>query len=852
MVAGDLVNTAARLQSRRARRAPCSWARRPTTRRPARSRTRRPASSCSRARSRRCRRGGRCGSSRSAAAAAGTSASRRRSSAATRSCGCSRTCSTPRRASGGCGWSRSRARPGSARAASRGSSSSTSTASSSRCWWHEGRSPSYGEGITFWALGEMVRSRAGLLESDDAATTRARIAEVARRARARRGASGGGSSPRCSRCSGAAEAPAGRRAGAVLGVADLLRAARRHRRRRAAVRGPPVGGPGHARLHRAHARVEPQRPDPDHHAGAARAARDAARAGAPASGRSSPSTSSRSTRRRCATCSAGSSPGLPEAAVRSIVARAEGIPLYAVETIRMLVADGRLRPRAEGGFEPAGELGELAVPGTLHALIAARLDALDAARPGAAPGRGGPRPVVHGRRAGRGRRARPCASCEARLAAARPQRAPARRDRPAIAGAWPVRVRPGAHPRGRLLDARAARPALAPPRRRAPLRVDRRRRAGGRPRGPLRRRLQGVDRGPRGGGARRRRPGSRSVPRPSGRTRSGHRRQAVDVPEQAIEITPDSSDVPDLHERAATAAISAARGDLALSHADAGLELVRSLGRAVPGHRLAHCPPGGCPGRAAATRGRADLAGGRARRARRSGRGRPRYGRPPRDARLLLRSPRARRAGRPHARECARPGGAPRARPRWPPSAPADRAQAAFYQGRLWEARALAAGGCRSPIEGGLEDTQLRIMSMLADVHRARRPGGASVAVQREAIDLAGTSARERVSSGSCSATSSRTRAGRATGTGPRAELAAAQQLDIDDAVAGRGCGCGSCSSGCYSGEAVGGGHRRRSSVPSRRWTTATLGRGARLPRACCAHRRSLGRRRASVGSSRT
>ena len=25
-------------------------------------------------------------------------------------------------------------------------------------WWHEGRSPSYGEGITFWALGEMVRS----------------------------------------------------------------------------------------------------------------------------------------------------------------------------------------------------------------------------------------------------------------------------------------------------------------------------------------------------------------------------------------------------------------------------------------------------------------------------------------------------------------------------------------------------------------------------------------------------------------------------------------------------------------------------------------------------------------------
>ncbi|MFN8631008.1 MAG: ATP-binding protein [Chloroflexota bacterium] len=45
-------------------------------------------------------------------------------------------------------------------------------------WWHEGRSPAYGEGITFWALGEMVRSRARLLEDDDAATTRSRIADM--------------------------------------------------------------------------------------------------------------------------------------------------------------------------------------------------------------------------------------------------------------------------------------------------------------------------------------------------------------------------------------------------------------------------------------------------------------------------------------------------------------------------------------------------------------------------------------------------------------------------------------------------------------------------------------------------
>ncbi|MFI5227391.1 MAG: ATP-binding protein, partial [Candidatus Limnocylindrales bacterium] len=72
---------------------------------------------------------------------------------------------------------------------------------------------------------------------------------------------------------------------------------------------------------------------------------------------------------------AGLVPGLPAATVRSIVARADGIPLYAVETIRMLVADGRLTEK-DGRYEPVGELGELAVPETLQALIAARLDGL--------------------------------------------------------------------------------------------------------------------------------------------------------------------------------------------------------------------------------------------------------------------------------------------------------------------------------------------------------------------------------------------------------------------------------------------------------------------------------------------
>ncbi len=45
-------------------------------------------------------------------------------------------------------------------------------------WWHSGRSPAYGDGITFWALGEMVRGRCGLIEGDDEPTTRAKIADA--------------------------------------------------------------------------------------------------------------------------------------------------------------------------------------------------------------------------------------------------------------------------------------------------------------------------------------------------------------------------------------------------------------------------------------------------------------------------------------------------------------------------------------------------------------------------------------------------------------------------------------------------------------------------------------------------
>src|SRR5436190_1033220 len=43
-------------------------------------------------------------------------------------------------------------------------------------FWRQGRSLPYGEGITYWALGEMVKAQAGILESDSSDEARAKLA----------------------------------------------------------------------------------------------------------------------------------------------------------------------------------------------------------------------------------------------------------------------------------------------------------------------------------------------------------------------------------------------------------------------------------------------------------------------------------------------------------------------------------------------------------------------------------------------------------------------------------------------------------------------------------------------------
>jgi class 3 adenylate cyclase/tetratricopeptide (TPR) repeat protein len=68
-------------------------------------------------------------------------------------------------------------------------------------------------------------------------------------------------------------------------------------------------------------------------------------------------------------------PGLPDDLAVQVLSRAEGMPLYAVETVRMLLDRGLLEQRGSR-YTVTGDVDELDVPETLHALAAARLDGL--------------------------------------------------------------------------------------------------------------------------------------------------------------------------------------------------------------------------------------------------------------------------------------------------------------------------------------------------------------------------------------------------------------------------------------------------------------------------------------------
>ncbi|HET7082376.1 MAG TPA: adenylate/guanylate cyclase domain-containing protein [Candidatus Limnocylindria bacterium] len=241
--------------------------------------------------------------------------------------------------------------------------------------WHQGRSPAYGEGISFWALAEMVRSRVGLLELDDAATTRSKLTQALETYvpdEAERRWMG----PRLEQLLGMADGDSG-------GRDDLFAAWRTFFER---VAGDNTLVMVFEDLHWADAG---QLDFIDHLLEWSRGhaiyiitlARPELLERRPTWGAGQRSFTSLALEPLpdavIEDILASLVPGLPEATVSQIVGRAEGIPLYAVETVRMLLQDGRLEQR-DGAYRPIGDLSTLAVPATLHALIAARLDAIDA------------------------------------------------------------------------------------------------------------------------------------------------------------------------------------------------------------------------------------------------------------------------------------------------------------------------------------------------------------------------------------------------------------------------------------------------------------------------------------------
>ena len=243
-----------------------------------------------------------------------------------------------------------------------------------RVWWHDGRSPAYGDGITFWALGEMIRSRARLQETDDEPTTRAGIAAILEEHVPDEGE----------------REWIGPALLSLLGIesgvgSEQLFGAWRTFFERLAASGPVVMV--FEDLHHADsglldfidhlmewsrtvpilivtlARPELLERRPDWGAGK--------RSFTSIHLEPLPVPAMRQ-------LLGGLVPGLPTVARDVIVVRADGIPLYAVETVRMLLAQGRLV--LEGGvYRPVDDLTDLAVPETLTALISARLDELDAA-----------------------------------------------------------------------------------------------------------------------------------------------------------------------------------------------------------------------------------------------------------------------------------------------------------------------------------------------------------------------------------------------------------------------------------------------------------------------------------------
>ncbi len=245
-----------------------------------------------------------------------------------------------------------------------------------RVYWHRGRAPSYGDGVTFWALSEMIRSRAGLAEGDDPETTRSAVAVMVAQ-HVPDPSERAWIEPRLNTLLGVGEP--------VTGGHEELFAAWRTFFERLAATGTvalvieDLQWSDDGLLDFLEHLLDWARTSPIFVLTLARPELLERRPGWGSDRRGAISMRLEPlTDGSIRELLGGLVPGLPDPVVRRVVERADGIPLYAVETVRMLQASGRLVEK-DGRLVAAGAITELEVPPTLHALVAARLDGLSPA-----------------------------------------------------------------------------------------------------------------------------------------------------------------------------------------------------------------------------------------------------------------------------------------------------------------------------------------------------------------------------------------------------------------------------------------------------------------------------------------
>jgi predicted ATPase len=238
--------------------------------------------------------------------------------------------------------------------------------------WHRGRCLAYGEGVTYWALAEMVRTRAGIAEGEEAGTAQEKLRRAIE-AECSDPSERAWVEPRLAHLLGLEEH--------VVREREDLFAAWRLFYERMAERKPTVlvfediqwADP--ALLDFIEYLLEWSR---SHRLFILTLARPEFLERRPNWGTGRSVTSlylGPLSQEDMGQLMRGLVPGLPQDVTAKILERAEGVPLYAVETVRMLLDRGMLI-REDDEYRLAGSVETLEIPETLHALIAARLDGL--------------------------------------------------------------------------------------------------------------------------------------------------------------------------------------------------------------------------------------------------------------------------------------------------------------------------------------------------------------------------------------------------------------------------------------------------------------------------------------------